>query len=201
MIRRTFLSLSAMSGLGLTLSGSRSLKAADMNDSGLFVQPFFLDSFLELGDDLKEAAAAGKGLIVIFEQRGCPYCRELHEVNFARSEIIEFMSANFDVVQLDLWGARAVVDFDGEELEERELARKWFVNFTPTQIFFPSERTGAADIREAEVFRLPGYFKPFHHLSGLEYVATGAYRAQPFQRYLQDKFELLREQGIDPDVW
>ncbi|NNE51538.1 MAG: thioredoxin fold domain-containing protein [Sulfitobacter sp.] len=201
MNRRRFLSLSTTSALGLTLSRPNTATAAEMSDSGLFVQSFFLDSFLELGDDLGEAAAANKGLIVIFEQRGCPYCRELHEVNFARSEIVEFMSANFDVVQLDLWGARPVVDFDGEELEERDLARKWFVNFTPTQIFFPGERAGAADIREAEVFRLPGYFKPFHHLSGLEYVATGAYKEQPFQRYLQDKFELLRENGIDPDVW
>jgi thioredoxin-related protein len=94
-----------------------------------------------------------------------------------------------------------VTDFDGEELEEREIAQKWFVNFTPTQVFFPAANTGAQDARKAEAFRMPGYFKPFHHLSGLEYVASGAYLKQPFQRFLQDKFAELAARGIDPDVW
>ena len=168
---------------------------------GLYDQPFFLDSFLELGDDLDAAAAEGKGLVILFEQNGCPYCRELHRVNFARAEITDLIAEKFHVVQLDLWGARTVVDFDGEELEERDLARKWFVNFTPTQILVPAENAGASDIRQAEAFRMPGYFKPFHHMSGLEYVATGAYREVPFQRFLQDKFAKLQAQGIDPDVW
>ena len=172
-----------------------------LGDDGLHRQPFFHDSFLELGTDLQDAAAEGKGLIVLFEQRGCPYCRELHAVNFARKEITDLIAEKFLVVQLDLWGARPVVDFDGEEKEERQLAQKWFVNFTPTQVLFPAENAGATDPRQAEAFRLPGYFKPFHHPSGLEYVASGAYRDQPFQRFLQDKFALLQTQGIDPDVW
>ncbi|WP_146188847.1 thioredoxin family protein [Albidovulum aquaemixtae] len=180
---------------------SRARAETIVGDDGLHKQPFFLDSFLELGADLEDAAAEGKGLIALFEQRGCPYCRELHQVNFARTEITDFIQAHFLVVQLDLWGARAVLDFDGEEMEERQLAQKWFVNFTPTQVLFPAENAGASDLRQAEAFRLPGYFKPFHHLSGLEYVATGAYRDQPFQRYLQDKFAELEAQGIDPDVW
>ncbi|MCO5128410.1 MAG: thioredoxin family protein [Rhodobacteraceae bacterium] len=171
------------------------------SDDGLYKQPFFLDSFLELGDDLQQAASEGKGLVVLFEQRGCPYCREMHLVNFARPEITDYLQAHFEVVQLDLWGSRAVLDLDGEELEERDLARKWYVNFTPTQVIFPADAAGSADARTAEAFRLPGYFKPFHHLSALEYVAEGAWRDQPFQRYLQDKFAELQAQGVDPDVW
>lgn len=172
-----------------------------LGDDGLHKQPFFHDSFLELGADLEEAAAQGKGLIVLFEQRGCPYCRELHAVNFARPEITGLIAEKFLVVQLDLWGARPVLDLDGEEREERDLAQKWAVNFTPTQVLFPAEAAGATDARTAEAFRMPGYFKPFHHLSGLEYVAAGAYRDQPFQRFLQDKFAALAAQGVDPDVW
>ncbi|ARE41573.1 thioredoxin SoxW [Rhodovulum sp. P5] len=174
---------------------------AILGDDGLHKQDWFLDSFLELGDDLNTAAAGDKGLIVLFEQAGCPYCRELHRVNFARPEIRDYLIAHFDVVQLDMWGSRAVLDFDGEELEERALAAKWGVNFTPTTVLFPSVSAGAADRAAAEAFRLPGYLKPFHYLSALEYVSTGAYRDQPFQRFLQDKFATLRAQGIDPDVW
>lgn len=187
--------------IAATASGVRLRAEPLLGDDGLYDQPFLYDSFLELGADLQDAAAEGKGLIVLFEQRGCPYCRELHTVNFERSEITEFLKDNFLVVQLDMWGSRAVVDFDGEELEERELARKWYVNFTPTQVLFPAERAGSNDPHDAEAFRLPGYFKPFHHLSGLEYVASGAFQDQPFQRFLQDKFQVLEEQGIDPDVW
>ena len=174
---------------------------ARMGDDGLHKQDWFLDSFLELGDDLETAAAEGRGLMLMFEQAGCPYCRELHRVNFARPEIVNYITAHFDVVQLDLWGAREVLDFDGAALEERRLAAKWGVNFTPTTVLCAAENAGAADLAGAEAFRLPGYLKPFHYLSSLEYVATCEYTRQPFQRYLQDKFAALREEGIDPDVW
>lgn len=200
MNRRQILALSG-SALATTLMAGRSAAEAVLGDDGLHKQPFFLDSFLELGADLQDAAADGKGLIVLFEQRGCPYCRELHEVNFERAEITDYISANFLVVQLDLWGARVVTDFDGEEIEERDLARKWSVNFTPTQLIFPAGNAGAGDLQSAEAFRLPGYFKPFHHLSGLHYVADGAWKTQPFQRFLQARFADLQAQGIDPDVW
>lgn len=181
---------------------ARPVRAApELGDDGLYKQDWFIDSFLELGDDLSSAADEGRGLMVLFEQAGCPYCRELHRVNFARSEIADYLGAKFDVVQLDLWGARAVVDFDGEELEERALAAKWGVNFTPTTVLCPAGAAGAASVAEAEAFRLPGYLKPFHYLSALEYVAEGHHADQPFQRYLQDKFAELREQGVDPDVW
>lgn len=197
MDRRALLALSAV---GL-FAAARNGAAGTLGDDGLYDEPFLKDSFLELAYDHEEAAAAGKTLAVIFEQRGCPYCRELHEVNFARPEITTYLSENFDVVQLDLWGARAVLDFDGEEIEERDLAGKWFVNFTPTMVFFPPETLGATSLAEAEAFRLPGYFKPFHFISGLEYVVTGEYGRQPFQRYLQAKFAELAAQGIEPDVW
>lgn len=197
--REIFTLIAAASATGFAPRSARAEPV--MGDGGLYEQLFFHDSFLELGPDLEEAAAEGKGLIVLFEQRGCPYCREMHLVNFEGKEITDLIAAKFLVLQLDLWGARSVVYFDGEELEERALAEKWFVNFTPTQILFPAENAGAGDLRAAEAFRMPGYFKPFHHLSGLEYVASGAYRDQPFQRFLQGKFATLEAQGIDPDVW
>ncbi len=194
MDRRTFV-FSSVLATAVTPMFSPTLWAAPvLRDDGLHDQPFFLDSFLDLADDLSEAQAEGRGLIVLFEQRGCPYCRELHRVNFERPEITDYMNAHFAVLQLDLWGAREVTDFDGTPMEERKLAQRWGVNFTPTQVIFPAEGTDAA-------FTMPGYFKPFHHLSALEYVASGAYRDQPFQRFLQDKFAEFEARGENPDVW
>lgn len=170
--------------------------AAEMSDDGLYVQPFFADSFLELADDFAEAQAEGKDLLVIFEQKGCPYCREMHLVNFERDEITSHMTANFLIVQLNLWGAREVTDFEGVAREERDLAAHWGINFTPTSLLFSLEE-GAPK----EVFRMPGYFKPFHFLKSLEYVSSDAYKTQVFQRYLQDRFQELANQGLTPEVW
>ena len=187
--------------LGAALLGAAPLRALAaeepaIGDDGMHKQPWLLDSFLELPDDLATAAENGKGLIVLFEQRGCPYCRELHRVNFSDPRIVERMTGAFEVVQLDLWGSREVVDLDGESMEERDLARKWRVNFTPTTVFITAEPKPAG-----ERFRLPGYFKPFHYHAGLDFVASGAHREQNFQRFLQGRFAALEAEGISPDVW
>lgn len=195
MDRRFFLSTLAASPLvGVA-------QAATIGGDGLHKQDWFLDSFLEMPDDLAEAADNGKHLLILFEQQGCPYCRELHEVNFARTEITDYMKKHFLVIQLDMFGAREVLDFDGEALEERDIAGKWAVNFTPTTLIFAAENKGAKTAHDAEAFRLPGYLKPFHYLSSLEYVVTGTYKEKSFQRYLQDKFAELEAKGIKPDVW
>jgi len=175
--------------------------AQDVDESGLHKQPWFTDSFLEFKDDLDEAAAEGKDLLIIIEQAGCPYCAELHDVNFTRTEISDYIQENFIVVQLDLFGARGTVDFDGQEMEERDLVFKWGAQFTPTTIIFSADKAGAETYQEAEVFRLPGYLKPFHYMSSLQYAAKDIYKEMSFQRYLQVKFEELAAQGITPDVW
>jgi thioredoxin-related protein len=197
MLTRRQFTVTSAAALGTAGAGF----AAELGDDGLHKQPWFSDTFLELGDDLAAAADKGRHLMILYEQNGCPYCRELHEVNFARSELTDYIKAHYDVIQLDMFGAREVLDFDGEALEERDLAAKWGVNFTPTTILMHSLNSGAQSIEEAQTFRMPGYLKPFHYLSSLEYVAEEKFEGQTFQRYLQDKFAELEEKGIDPDVW
>jgi thioredoxin-related protein len=174
-----------------------------VGDDGLYTQPWFLQTFLDLRDDLAEAAGEGKRLVLMWEQKGCPYCKETHEVNFARPEIHDYVKDNFSVLQLNLWGSREVTDFDGKALEERALARRWRVNFTPTIQFFPQSIEGSKGKTgvELEVARMPGYFKPFHFLSMFEFVKEEAYNTTNFQRYLQNKFAALKAKGIDPNVW
>ncbi|WNJ98343.1 thioredoxin family protein [Thalassospiraceae bacterium LMO-JJ14] len=173
--------------------------AVTLNESGLHVQPWFAESFLILGEDAAEAAANGKRLAVFFEQRGCPYCREMHEVNLAKPEISDFIKENFSVVQLNMWGSREVTDLDGKAMEERELSRRWRVNFTPTIVFVGTPDEIAKG--ENEVARMPGYFKPFHFQSMFEFVHQGAYKDQLFQRFLQDKFKRLEAEGKKPEIW
>lgn len=196
---RYFKGLAIFAFASITLVHSGAALAASLGDDGLHKQPWFLDSFLTLADDVEEAAAEGKRLAIFFEQKGCPYCKEMHDVNLARDEISSFIQENFLVVQLDLWGSREVTDLDGEALEERALARKWHVNFTPTIVFFGTE--DEISTGKTEVARMPGYFKPFHFMSMFEFVQTGSYANQGFQRFLQSKFEDFKKKGLDPDVW
>ncbi len=180
------------------------LPAAELNDDGIYSQPWFLDSFLDLRDDIAESASDGKGLVILWEQRGCPYCKETHQVNLRIPEIVDYIKTHFNVVQLNLWGDREVTDVDGEVTTEKKLARKYRVQFTPTMQFLP--RTVAADNKipgqDLEVWRLLGYWKPFHFLNSFVYVQSGGYRTEPnFQRWLQVRSDELRAQGKEVKLW
>src|SRR5512132_4220554 len=130
--------------LAASLIAPRARADAVLAEDGLYRQPWFLESFLELGDDLQGAAHAGKRFAIMWELRGCPYCRETHLANFARADIEEFVRANFDILQLNIIGSRKVTDFDGGEISEKALAAKYGVRFTPTVQFFPESAAGLA---------------------------------------------------------
>jgi len=193
----------ALCGLAPVYGYAAGGSAPAVADNGLFTQNWFLESFLELGDDLATAAEKGKHLAVLIEQRGCPYCREMHRVNFAKTSIRSYITKNFDVIQMDMWGSRKVTDFDGKQLSEKALVQRWKVIFTPTMLFFPDKlsevkgKVGGA----AAIAMMPGYFKPYHFLSMLEFVHEGHYKTQNFQRFIQAKFKALGAQGKKPKIW
>ncbi|TAN59840.1 MAG: thioredoxin [Magnetospirillum sp.] len=164
--------------------------SAKLGDDGLYVQDWFVNSFLDLREDLADAAKSGKRFAIIWEQKGCAYCRDLHTVNFADDKLRGWVRDRYAIVQLNLWGSREVTDFDGEVLAEKDLARKYRINFTPTTSFFPETvaEMGGRKGGDAEVARMPGYFRNFHFLSMFEYVWDKRYaRGQEFQRYLAEK--------------
>jgi len=185
----------AMSGLVLPRSAQAAAEPT-LNEAGLHTQPWFLDSFLELKDDFEEARAKGKRFAVIWELKGCPYCREMHLVNFARPGIADYIKANFEILQLDKAGVRGATDFDGSKMGERELARKYRVAFTPTIQFFPetladmSGKTGQA--REAT--RMAGYIQPFYFVSMFRYVRESAYKRQDFRAYMKANLKRLQKE-------
>ncbi len=106
-------------------------------DGGNYTQSWFLESFLELGNDLTEAAEKGKRFAIMWELNGCPYCRRVHTENFADSAIESFVRERFEILGLNLQGSREVTDFDGEKLTEKRLAGKYGIRYAPTFQFFP----------------------------------------------------------------
>ena len=138
--------------------------------------------------------------MVFWEQKGCPYCKMTHEVNLRIPKIVKYISDNFVVIHLNIWGDKEVTDFDGEITTEKKLAEKWGVRFTPTIQFFPEKIKNTENKRgsEVEVMRIPGYFKPFHFYFLFKYVNTSAYKHQRnFQRWLSGEGDKLAEKGLD----
>ena len=123
-------------GSAAASSKTKLLPAIEPNEEGVYVQPWFYESFLNIREDINDSAKEGKQLVILWEQRGCPYCREMHHVNLRRPEIVDYIRENFNVVQLNLWSDREVTDVDGEITTEKKLARKYRVQFTPTIQFF-----------------------------------------------------------------
>ena len=193
-----------LSGVYAAQAKDNLLPPVEPNEAGMYTQPWFLDSFLDLKEDLAEAKSAGKNLAIIWEQRGCPYCREMHTVNFRVPEVTNYIKDNFTVIQLNLWGDREVTDFDGEVTTEKKLARKYGVQFTPTIQYFPQtlneDKKGLG--MSQEVWRLLGYWKPFHFLNSFIYVKEKAYEKEPnFQRWLQNKADAMRSEGKEVKIW
>jgi len=170
---------------GIHAGGARA--EAILTDDGLYRQPWFLESFLELDDDLDGAARQGKRLAVIWELRGCPYCRKTHLVNFAQPEIEAYIREHFEILQLNIIGAREVTDFDGERLSEKQMAAKYGVRVTPTFQFFPERSAGLSQQgpREREAGRAQGYLEPEKFLAMFRFVAERGYEQQSLGDFLK----------------
>ncbi len=150
---------------------------------------WFSQTFLNFEDDLKEAQAEGKkGIAVYFGQKHCAYCETLMEINFGQErDIVKYTREHFNVIPLDIWGSREVTDFDGNVLEERELAEFEDTNFTPSLIFYVEDGK--------EALRLRGYYPPYQFRGALKYVAEGYYKEESYKEYMAranppPKFEL-----------
>lgn len=173
----------------LLSSFKQSRAAAVLNEDGLYSEPWFLNSLLDLPDDLSEATSKGKRFAIIWELRGCPYCKETHLVNLADAAVASYIETNFAILQLNIIGGRIVTDFDGAKLSEKQFAQKYSVRFTPTIQFFPET---AADISskepgQREVARMPGYAKPEHFLAMFRFVRDRVYERQSFRNYLTSR--------------
>lgn len=142
------------------------------------------DTFKDMAEDLAEANAEGKRLLIMWEQRGCVYCTKMHNDVLPRPDIDAIIREHYFVVQLNLFGDVEVTDFDGEVLSEKEMAMKWGVMFTPTLMFFPPEVSDNVTARQAAVVNMPGAFSGETMFDLLNWVVEEGYlTGQNFQKY------------------
>ncbi|MCF6443686.1 thioredoxin family protein [Nereida sp. MMG025] len=173
-----------------------SVSAAEIGDDGLHKTTWMRDTFKDLREDLEEANAEGKRLVVMIEQRGCIYCTKMHNEVYPRDEIANYITDNFFVVQINLHGDLEVVDFDGEVLSEKQAARKWGMLFTPSVMFFPQEVEADLTAQQATVAMMPGAFGAQTTLDMFTWVNEERYldtSQEDFQRYHARKIQERRE--------
>ena len=150
---------------------------------------WFSHSFLDLQEDLKEAQDEGKlGIAVYFGQKDCAYCEKLLEVNFGKEEdIVQYTRKHFNVIPIDIWGSKEVIDINGNELTEKKFAAQEKTHFTPSLIFYTNDGE--------EALKLRGYHSPYKFQAALEYVVEGYYTKESLRDYMQradppPKFEI-----------
>ncbi len=140
---------------------------------------WFKQSFLDIREDIAEAAEQNKRLVMIFHQTGCPYCNLLVERNLSQKDIEQKIKQSFDVIEVNMWGDREVTGFAGTVQAEKAFAAGLRVQFTPTLLFF--------DEHGRVVLRLNGYVAPEKFMTALTYVAERQEQRVSFRDYLAAK--------------
>ena len=143
-------------------------------------------------DSVTDLSAQNKPLLVMFEQRKCSTCDELHLDILKRKESVKLLSG-FNVVVLDMWSNEMITSPAGKKIKIRDWAKKLDVKYAPSLLFFNN--------RGEEVFRTDAYLKAFHTQTAMDYVSSGAYKTQSnFQRFVDKRADHLREQGIEVNL-
>lgn len=150
--------------LGTVLSAEELI----LGEDGLYKPNWMNETFLDLNEDLKDAIDQDKILFVVFEQRGCIYCKIMHKEVFSDPDIAPILKNKFYGIQINIRGDKSVTDLDGEVLPEKKASNKWGAVLTPT-LFFVKNFDGD-NLKEATAFEFPGAMKKDNFLKILDWV-------------------------------
>lgn len=145
---------------------------------------WFKESFLEIGDDVAEAASSGKHVLLYFYINECPYCHKMVEENFKSSPYTNFLQEQFDVIALNVYGDREVAFDENTRVTEKVLAKRLKVRYTPTILFL--------DHQNKPVLRLNGYRSVQAFKYALDFVDAEAYTHTTLSRYIEEKEQRQR---------
>lgn len=137
---------------------------------------WFKVSFLDLREDLHDAMANKRGLILYFGRHDCPYCKAQLEQNWGQTDIVNYTREHFDVVAIDVLGNRQLTSFDGKDYSEKAFAVENEAHFTPSLFFY--------DKHGKLALKITGYRPPYQFRAALEYVADMHHKEEPFNKYL-----------------
>lgn len=137
--------------------------SSDLVNPGYHDKPdWFKNSFLDLREDVAEAAANKKRVLLFFYQDGCPYCAKLLQDNLGQKRLADKTRRYFDVIALNMWGDREVTLLNGKVTTEKHFAEQVKVMYTPTLLFLTEKGQVA--------LRANGYYAPAKFEAALDYV-------------------------------
>jgi len=142
---------------------------------------FFAQSFGDLPDELEEARKSGKtGLLLYFEQEGCPYCRRMMQTIFNQRSVQDLYREHFVSIAVDIRGDVEFRDVDGITLPSKVFAEHRKIKLTPVISFL--------DLNGIEIFRKSGMVaNPDEFLFMGRYITEGRYTDTVFADYLAEK--------------
>ena len=175
----TLIALASMLAATAPAAGAvpAAVESFDPSPHAIEIPGWFKETFLDIREDAREAAAEGKRLLLYFGQDGCPYCRRLMQVNFGQKQIVDRTRRSFNAVAINIWGDRELTWTDGKRRDEKEFAAFLKVQFTPTLLFL--------DERGSIVLRLNGYYPPHRFQAALDFAAGRQEGKVSFAEYLQ----------------
>jgi thioredoxin-related protein len=137
---------------------------------------WFKQSFLEIADDVDEAAEAGKHVILFFQLNGCPYCDRMLTESFEAEPMTGYVREHFDVISINVRGDREIAFNEEITVTEKQLSEILKVSGTPAILFL--------DENNQTVVRVNGYRAPERFRQILEFVATESYRSASLAEYI-----------------
>ena len=133
-------------------------------------------SFLDFSEDIEELADEKKRFVIFVQQQNCPYCHLFVNKNLKDENTKTKLLENFAMVDINMFGNRELVDVDGEELTEKEFAKKHNIQFTPTIIFYNENKK--------EILRLNGYVNVEKFNQALDFIKEKQESKLSFKDYL-----------------
>jgi thioredoxin-related protein len=149
---------------------------------------WFSNSFLDLGEDIEELASNDKRLLLFIHQPNCPYCHRFITKVLEEQSIKDKVLKTFSVVDINMFGDREITDIDGNTYSEKEFAKKYGVQFTPTVIFY--------DENKKQILRLNGYVNSEKFNVALDYIAQKQETKIAYKDYFVKKMNLKTNKSL-----
>lgn len=128
---------------------------------------WFKTSFLNIGEDVREAAVHNKQLLIFVHQNNCYYCAKFIHRTLGVREVREYLQGHFEIIEIDLLGNREISGIStlgiNQSVSEKEFCRNFQIWATPTLLFF--------DAGGKISLRLSGYIEPQQFLRAMQDIS------------------------------
>ena len=163
----------------LIISCSMGTTSAEIRDPE---EHFFHQTFGDLQEEVDLALEEGqRAIMVMFELNDCPWCDRMKVMILNQSEVQDYFREHFRLLMMNVEGDNLIVDFDGEEIPEKDWALKHNrIRATPVFLFL--------DLEGKRIMRFTGAAKSIEEFMLLgEFVADGHYENGNFVKFKRNR--------------